>query len=251
MPMVCSRRVVALCIVALSLTLAAALRPAFSQNADALSEATITVTGTATIDAPPDIAVISAGAVTEAPNARVALEANSAIMAEAFAALAALGVEDRDMQTSQLSVSPRYTYFEPRDGERRPPRIDGYSVTNQLRVRIRDLQTIGDALDVLIAAGVNQMGGLSFSIDEPEALFQEARARAVKNARAQADVMAEAAGISLGRVISIQQNRQQQPAFQPQMTRMAAADALAESVPIASGEQTLSATVHIVWALEQ
>lgn len=252
MPTVCSRRLVALCIVALSLTVALALRPAYAQeNPSSPREATISVSGTATVEAAPDIAAISAGAVTEAENARDALEANSAIMASAFATLAALGVEERDMQTSQLSVTPRYTYFEPQNGKRRPPRIDGYTVSNQLTVRIRDLDIIGDALDALIDAGVNQMGGLSFSVDEPEELFQQARQRAVQNALARAQIMTEAAGVSLGRVISIETARQQMQSIQPQMARMTVADAAAESVPIASGEQTLSATVHVIWAIEQ
>ncbi|MBV6656768.1 MAG: SIMPL domain-containing protein [Devosiaceae bacterium] len=248
-----SRRVVGIALLAFALTVSAAAKSALAQEGAAtpepLREATITITGRAEVTAEPDIAVISAGAITEARTARAALDANSKIMNDTFAALEALGVERRDMQTRQLSVNPRYTHFEPVNGERRPPRIDGYTVSNSLVVRIRDLATVGEALDALISAGVNQMGGLSFAVDEPEALLMEARQAAVADALAQAELLATGAGVELGRVISISQGGQRQVAFEPQMARMAMADA-AEAVPIASGEQTLSAQVTIVWALD-
>ncbi len=238
---------------AFALTLAALTKSALAQEItphqfEPLSEATITITGRGSLNIEPDIAVVSAGAVTEARTARIALDANSKIMSDAFAALRAMGVEERDMQTSRLTVEPRYTYFDSSNGERRPPRIDGYSVSNQLRVRVRDLTIIGEVLDALITADVNQMGGLSFAVDEPEAMFMQAREAAVEDALAQAQLLTRAAGVSLGRVISINQNQAQQRRPQPQMARMMAMDSV-EAVPVATGEQELAATVTIIWAI--
>jgi hypothetical protein len=238
---------------AFALTLAALTNSALAQEMtqhqfEPLGEATITITGRGSLNVEPDIAVVSAGAVTEARTARTALDANSKIMSDAFAALRAMGVEERDMQTSRLTVEPRYTYFDSSNGERRPPRIDGYSVSNQLRVRVRDLTIIGEVLDALISAGVNQMGGLSFAVDETEAMFMQAREAAVEDALAQAQLLTRAAGVSLGRVISINQNQAQQRRPQPQMARMMAMDS-AEVVPVATGEQELAATVTIIWAI--
>jgi hypothetical protein len=255
MSFVLSRRMIVLFSVAFLLTLAAMVKSTLADEAmpatEPLSEATISVTGTGTISAEPDIAVVRAGAISEAETARIAMEANTKIMADTFAALRALGVEDRDMQTSRLTVEPRYTYFDSSsNGERRPPRIDGYQVSNNLSVQVRDLTIIGEVLDALIEAGVNQMGGLSFAVDEPDALFDQARADAVEDAVAQAELLTQAAGVSLGRVISISQSgSHQQPPMQPQYARMAMADS-AESVPIATGEQDLRAQVTIVWAID-
>jgi len=247
-----SRLLLAFSFIAFVLTLGAVAKTAVAQEMpfEPLAEATITVTGHGTLNAEPDIAVVNAGAVTEARTAREALDANTKIMADTFAALQAMGVEERDMQTSRLTVEPRYTYFDSSNGERRPPRIDGYTVSNQLTVRVRDLTIIGEALDALITAGVNQMGGLSFAVDEPDALFAEARQAAVADAMAQAEMLTEAAGVSLGRVISISQNQARQQPPQPQMARMAMAMEAADAIPVATGEQELRATVSITWAID-
>ncbi|MEQ8658561.1 MAG: SIMPL domain-containing protein [Hyphomicrobiales bacterium] len=247
-----SRLLLAISFIAFMLTLGAIAKTAVAQElpVEPLAEATITVTGHGTLNAEPDIAVVNAGAVSEARTAREALDANTKVMADAFAALREMGVEERDMQTSRLTVEPRYTYFDSSNGERRPPRIDGYTVSNQLTVRVRDLSTIGEALDALITAGVNQMGGLSFAVDEPNALFAQARQSAVADAIEQAQMLTEAAGVSLGRVISISQNNARQQPPQPQMTRMAMVMESADAIPVATGEQELSAQVTITWAID-
>jgi uncharacterized protein len=259
MSLTSSRRLLTLCVFALCISFLAmaslaVANPAMAQDElprhHPLGEATISVTGTGIMTAEPDIAIVQAGAVTEGATARAALDANTKIMADTFAALRALGVEDRDMQTSRLTVEPRYTYFEPVNGTRRPPRIDGYTVNNNLTVRVRDLAIIGEALDALISAGVNQMGGLSFAVDEPAALFMDARRAAVEDALAQARLLTGAAGVSLGRVISITQNNAYQQPPMPQMARMMVAE-MDQGVPVASGEQELTAQVTIIWAIAQ
>ena len=245
-----SRLLLAFSCIALVLSLLAIAKTAVAQDAtlEPLAEATITVTGHGSLNAEPDIAVVHAGAVTEAQTARAALDANTKIMADTFAALRAMGVEERDMQTSRLTVEPRYTYFDSSNGERRPPRIDGYSVSNQLMVRVSDLGTIGEVLDTLISAGVNQMGGLSFAVDEPDTLLNQARQAAVADATEQAELLTQAAGVSLGRIVSIRQNGAGQQPPQPQVMRMAME--AADAVPIATGQQELSAMVTITWAID-
>lgn len=245
-----SRLLLTFSCIALVLSLLAIAKTAVAQDMtfEPLAEATITVTGRGSLNAEPDIAVVHAGAVTEAQTARAALDANMKVMADTFMALQAMGVEERDMQTSRLTVEPRYTYFDSSNGERRPPRIDGYSVSNQLTVHVRDLGTIGEVLDSLISAGVNQMGGLSFAVDEPDALLNQARQAAVADAREQAELLTQAAGVSLGRIISITQTGGGQQPPQPQMMRMAME--AADAVPIATGQQELSAAVTITWAID-
>lgn len=254
MSVISSRRLIIFSCLALLLTFGALTRATLAQDmtvsAEPLREATISITGTGIINAQPDIAVVRAGAVTEATTARAAIDANSKIMSDALATLRALGLEERDLQTSRLTVEPRYTYFDSSNGERRPPRIDGYSVNNNLTVRVRDLTVIGEVLDALISAGVNQLGGLSFAVDEPADLFNQARQAAVADAIAQGELLTQAAGVSLGRVISIAQPSAHQTSIQPDMARMAMVAEAAPAVPVATGEQELRAQVTITWAIE-
>ena len=246
-----SRRLLALGVVALTLSVVAIVKTAVAQEGavEPLQEATITIVGRGVVSAEPDIALIVAGAVTQSTTARAALDANSKVMNDAFAALEALGVEERDLRTSGLSIEPQFTYFDSVNGERRPPRIDGYTVSNQLTVRVRDLASLGDILDQLITTGVNDLGGLTFGIDDPSAHLNMARRAAITDASEQARLMADAAGVTLGRIVSITTQTSRPSMPQPTIARMAMA-AEANSVPIASGEQEISASVTVTWALQ-
>ncbi|MEM7144525.1 MAG: SIMPL domain-containing protein [Verrucomicrobiota bacterium] len=209
---------------------------------------TISVSGEGKVTATPDMATISTGVTTNDITAKAALDANSSAMEALMKTLTDAGIEERDIQTSGFNVSPQYNRTIPQPGQAaQRPKIVGYQVSNNVRVRIRDLDQLGPLLDQLVEAGSNQLGGVSFSIADPEPLLNDARDQAVRKARERADLYAKAAGVKVGKVLSISEASVGFPRPQPmqQSLRMAAA----ESVPVAPGEQEIRANINIVYEI--
>lgn len=204
---------------------------------------TVTVSASATVSAKPDMARILSGVQTEAVSAQSATSENTKVMANLVDGLKALGVEAKDIQTSNFSVQPRYQHN--RDG--RPPRIDGYQVSNEVSILIRDLKSVGDILDKMIGLGANQMRGLSFEVSEAETLRDGARTQAIANARRRAELYAKAAGAEVGEVVEI---REGSGGYEGPRPVMAARREMSAAVPIEAGEQELSASVTVTWALK-
>jgi uncharacterized protein YggE len=203
---------------------------------------TITMSGHGEVKAVPDQAQISAGVTTNAPTAAAALAANSSRMQSVFATLRKMGVPEKNIQTTNFYISPQYT-----NGENNAPRrLTGYQVSNDVTVRLEDVAKLGSALDALVAAGANQMNGISFSIQNPAPALEKARADAVADARTRAETYAKAAGVNLGTILSISEGGGEAP--RPVMYRMAAAMA-APPTPVAAGEQSVSADVAMVWEI--
>jgi uncharacterized protein YggE len=205
---------------------------------------TITVSGLGEVTAVPDMAHVTLGAQSEAATADEALSATSVAVAAALEVLTGAGIEERDIQTSGISLSPRMVW--PSDGTG-SPRIDGYVASNQLTVRVRDLTKLGDVLDAVVKSGANMLGGVSFTLSEPRATEDAARRAAVEDARARAELFAAAAGVTLGDVQQISEDSFAQP-----MARMMAAEASmadASPPPVAPGELTVSARVQMVYAI--
>lgn len=202
---------------------------------------TISVTGSGSVQAAPDLAEIDLGVATVAPEARAALTENNALAERVFAFLRESGVRDTDMQSIGLSVSPRFR--DRRPGETVQPEIVGYAVNNSLRVRVRDLGSLGTILDGVVSAGANTINGIRFDVSERAELERRASASAVADAIARARNIARAADLSLGPVLSISEGFSSRP---PQPFR-----ALAEvsSVPVATGELTVGAQVSVVFAI--
>lgn len=215
--------------------------PAAAQTANS-SPRTITMSGTGSVKCPPDMAEITAGVTSQAPTAAAALAANTANMNRVFAALEKQGIARRNIQTSNFSVSPSYTNRTPNE----TPRLTGYQVSNQLHIILEDVTKLGAALDALVTAGSNQMHGLNFSIKEQAPLLAKARAAAVADARTRAQQYAAAAGVTLGPVQSINENSVEPPRPMYRMMAMAAQES---SVPVASGEESVSANVTVVWEI--
>ncbi len=205
---------------------------------------TISVTGEGKVSAPPDMATIYTGVVTQSAEAAAALEANNKAVEKIMEVLKEHDVASKDVQTSQFNVSPEYKRG-PRNQQR--PEIAGYRVTNQLRVRVRNLPDLGQVLDALVNAGSNQISGISFSIDDLTGVMNQARNRAVADARSRAELYAHAAGAKVGKVISISEQPLQIP--RPQIMGRAMAVEAAGSVPVATGEQEVRATISIVFEL--
>ncbi len=206
----------------------------------------IVVSATATTSQAPDTASVSAGVVTQSGTAGEAMAANSAKMNQVFEALKEAGILEKNIQTSQLSLSPRYNYK-----DRRAPKIEGYEARNTVSAKTEKLDGVGPMLDALVSAGVNNINGVQFSIKEPESAKAEARTQAIKDARKKAEAMAKAAGVRLGELKSISENSRGGYVPQPQFARAASYAADSAPTPIAAGEQTLSVTVNLSYEILQ
>jgi uncharacterized protein len=207
----------------------------------AWAQALITVTGEATVQSAPDMATVMLGVTTNGATAAEAMTANNAALAAVFDRLKVSGIEERDLQTSNLSVNPNWTGY---DGTSTPT-INGYTATNMLNVRVRDLAKVGEVLDASIADGANTLNGITFEVSNPRPVQDEARKSAVKDARARAELLAEAAGVQLGRVMSISE----QSGYGGPMPMFRAEADSAAGVPIASGQVGLGATVTISYEI--
>jgi len=201
---------------------------------------TMAMTGHGEVRGAPDMAQVTAGVTATAPTAAQALAANSNRMKGVFAALAKLGVPEKNIQTTNFFVSPQYT-----NGDNNTPRrLTGYQVNNDVTVRLEDVGKLGGALDALVAAGANQINGVSFSIQNDAPLLEKARTQAIADARMRAETYAKAAGVTLGPILSISEGGGEAPP-RP-MYRMAA---MVAETRIAPGEQSVAADVSVVWEI--
>ena len=212
----------------------------FSLPALAADPHTITMNGHGEVKAVPDIATVNAGVTASASTAAAALSANSARMNQVFAALKKLGVPDHDIQTTGFSVSPQYTNGD----NNNPRRLTGYQVNNELSVRLEDVTRVGATLDTLIGAGANQMNSISFDIANPSPLLEKARTLAVADARVRAQTYTQAAGVTLGSIVSISEGGGEMP--RP-MFRVEQVMVTGSRVPVAAGEQSVTADATVVW----
>lgn len=204
----------------------------------------ISVTGSGIASGRPDTAEVTTGVLTQAPTAVKALAQNSVVTDKVLKAAIALGIAEKDIQTSSITVTPQR-----RQGRQEPypPDIVGYEVGNQLRVKVRNLDMLGRLLDELVTQGANNLGGVRFSVAEPAPLLDQARTKAVADARRKAELYATAAGVKLGRVLSIREGGAVVPRSEGVQMRAMAATA---AVPVAPGEQEFEASINITYALE-
>jgi len=225
---------------------AAALALAFvAVPSDAAAPGTLSVSGQGEVRAAPDQAVLSTGVATTAPTAAAALAENAAKMNAVFATLKRLGVPDKSIQTSNFSVSPQYPPYNA--NETGAQRIVGYQVSNQVSVTLDDPKKLGPTLDALVGAGSNQINSVGFVIRDTAALLTKARTAAVADAIARARTYAAAAGVTLGPVLSIQEGVSEGP--RPMYDVVVTAQRVAAPTPTAPGEQSVSASVTVVFAI--
>lgn len=206
----------------------------------------VTVVGTAEVHGEPDMAEINVGVVTEAESAGEAVKQNNQAMEDLLAALDEHKIAKKDIQTTSFNISPQRRHDPSRRGE--PPEIVGYQVTNQVHVKVRRIEKLGEILDAVVARGANQIHGIHFSISDPAKLLDEARRKAMQDARRKAELYAQAAETKLGKVLLIEETSAQPP--RPMLRRSVSLMAAGEgAVPVAPGEQTLSAQVTVTYAL--
>jgi uncharacterized protein YggE len=208
--------------------------------AQVVPPAAISVTGEATVSAPPDLAQIEGGVTTEARTAREASDSNNAAMGKVLLALKGAGIEEKDFQTSRLTLQPQYAPN--RNGANA---VVGYRASNRVTIRLRDVTKVASVVDMLVAAGANELGGINFTVSGASKLLDDAREQAIADARRKAEIYAKAAGVTLGSPISI--SEEGSPGPMP-YRRMAAG--MAASAPVAQGEETLRVTVSVSWAIK-
>jgi hypothetical protein len=218
-----------------------ATAPALAQTPTDFPSA-VSVTGEAGISVPPDIAFVDAGVASDAKTAREASEANNVAMGKVMAALKGAGIDTRDIQTSRLSLQPQYAPNRPG-----PSPIVGYRASNRVTVRIHDVTKVANVIDTLVGAGANDIGNVNFEVSQASKLLDDAREKAVADARRKAEIYARAAGVTLGAPLSISEEGVPQPAFRGKMAMPMAA---AVPTPIAQGEETLSVSVSVTWAIK-
>lgn len=223
-----------------------------SVSAAAEPSRSIRVVGEGKVLASPDMATVQSGVVTEAEEAEKALEQNSQRMQEVMRVLRSHDIAEKDVQTSNFNVSPVYESPPPqmqRQGrrERAERSIVAYRVHNEVRVKVRDLSDLGAVLDELVSVGSNQISGIEFGVDDPSAILDKARARAIRDAMSRAEVYARAADVQVGQVEQISEQPIEEPPRPMPMMQYARAESA--SVPVASGEQEFAVRVHVVYQL--
>lgn len=229
--------------------------PTITPNADPIEtthpnsiqpETTLSISAEGSVNREPDIAFLNAGVQTQGETAQAAMSANATAMNGVFDALAAADIDRRDMQTSNFSLQPQYDYSNRQNGQ--PPRLTGYQASNQLTVKVRDLDTLGETMDALVSAGGNTFSGLNFALEDDRAAKNAARDIAMKEAIARAELYAAASGYEVARVVTIAESGGMRP--QP-MAMMAEARSMDRATPIASGEVGYSITVNVVFELRK
>jgi uncharacterized protein YggE len=216
--------------------------PAAAQPAAARERApeTVAVSGTGRVELTPDRAVFTVGVEAVGTTVAGALQETSARTSAIVAALRRLGAEDREIRTSHVSVYPR------QEVGNRPPRITGYQVSNAITVTRDDPAAVGKLLQAAVDAGANTVSGVGFMVSDPARGRDAGLQAAFADARAKAELLARAAGRTLGRAISITEGG----GFPPPAPMMAGmAQARAVEVPVESGAEERSFTVSVVFEL--
>jgi uncharacterized protein YggE len=229
------------------LGMASIAAPAAAQQATVAQSITgtrldISATGEAT--RVPDVAIVNAGVQTRSASATDALAQNGARMERVRAALKRAGIADRDIQTSNISLNPEYRYQ-----DNQPPQLTGYTASNQVNVRFRDIRNTGKILDALVAEGANQISGPNLTIDQPDAALDEARTKAVAVGRARAEQYARALGMRVVRLVAVSESGGGY-APPPPMPMAVMARGERDYSKIDPGEQKLSVSLGMTFELQ-
>lgn len=193
----------------------------------------------------PDLAIISAGVVSRSPTASAALQDAASRMDRVLGALKRAGVADRDIQTSNVNLNAEYRY-----PENQAPQLVGYTATNTVTVRFRDIRNSGKILDALVSQGSNQISGPSLVVDKPEAALDEARSKAIAIGRARAELYARSLGMRVVRVVSVNESGGYAvpPPAPPVPMMMARGER--DSTTIQPGEQKLQVNLAMTFELQ-
>jgi uncharacterized protein YggE len=209
-------------------------------------EHTISVTGTGRVVISPDVADLRVGVMVTKPTVKAARESAAVAMTRVVAALKKLGIADKDIQTTILSLQPVYDY----STSTNPPRLTGYTLSNSVAVTVRDLDKVGDAIDDSLAAGATTFDGVTFRVDDPAKAEAQARDAAMAQAKAKADTLAKAAGVSIVGVASVSETASPIP-YPVYYAAPAAGAATDKSVatPVETGSNEVTVTVSVSYLI--
>jgi uncharacterized protein len=225
-------------IAALALAAAAVAGVGRSNDNPVASDVTreISVTGSSSISVTPDRAHFSFGVESKGATATGALAANGAAMQKVIAALKAAGIDSKDIQTEQVSLSPVYN-----DDE---TEVIGYSASNSVSVLVRNLDTAGALIDRVVGAGASQVDGPSLDAADAAALYKKALDAAIADAKAKAETIAAASGLTLGRATEVSESTSEPPTAD---AYKAALPATGSSTPIEAGTSAIQANVSVTY----
>jgi len=199
--------------------------------------------------AEPDLAIISGGIETEDKKADQAFLNNSLKMQDIFKGLKAAGIEDKDIQTSNFSLYPFRAYDKTTDKSY----IDGYRATNTISIKMKDMKMIGKVVDVLVSNGANNMQGPTFSVEDKEAILNEARIEALKKAQERAELYAQTAGLKVKRIVTLNESYISGDRPRPMLMKAARIEASfatnADVAQVASGEEELGVNLNVDFEL--
>jgi len=205
----------------------------------------ISVSGEGRVSVAPDMALLSVGASTKEDTVAAANSAVQAAMDRLLSSLKADGIVDKDIQTSQFSISPEYDY------QLSEPRLTGYRVTHMLQVKVRDIDRAGEVIDdaVEAAGDLVQVGSISLTIDDTSAMAKQARELAMADAKAKAEELAQLADVELGKPISISESSYT-PSPPVYYDRAVGGEALAPAqTTISTGELEVVVSVQITYGI--
>ena len=211
----------------------------------------ILINGVGEVYAKPDIAIFNFGVIKTEKSAKDALKENSDAMTKVFTELKAFGIESKHIRTSNFSIRPNYS--RDKDKSKNRHKIVGYTVRNQATVKLEDLSKVGEILDKAISVGVNEGSKLEFANQNPNEIRNRAKSKAIENAFEQAKLIADAADVSLGKILEINVGS---ASIQPPMPRARSYSTMDESaaaadVPIEAGENVYRANISVRWEIKQ
>lgn len=221
---------------------AASASSGLAQPAPDAPPRSILVVGSGKVTARPDMATIQVGVETRSESAETAANDNAQRMNAVLAALKNAGIADKDIQTTNYSI---YT-DQQRGPNGEPLKPIEYVVSNTVRVVVRDLEKVGEVLDVTVSAGANQVYGISFGVADPGKLQIQAEESALDDAKARAQALAARAGVQLGEMLSISENISSPP---PIIMGRDAAMAAPVAAPVQPGELEFNVQVQVVYAI--
>ncbi len=222
-------------------------------HAESAPVPTLSLAADGSVTVVPDTAIVTLGVVAQADTAGAALGDNTAAMKKTFESLKQAGIAERDIATSNFSIEPVMVYPSPKpDGTQDAPKLVGYRVSNLVTVRIRDVTKTGGLLDAVVKVGANQINGITFTVADEAGALDRARADAMKQVIARAELYAKAGGFTLGRITSVSEQTSPDYYPRPMMMAKAAGDGAAdEAAPVSAGEQKLQVTVNVSWEIHQ
>lgn len=209
------------------------------------AERTLTVSAEGKVIAVPDIASINFSVVTEAKTAKEAQTKNTEKMNKVVDYVKSLNIDPKDIKTTSYSLYPKYDYTNGRSI------LSGYTLTNSINIKVREFDAIGDLIANSVDLGINQIGDVQFSIENPDELKAQAGAIAMKNAKDKATTLAKQAGVSLGRIVTFSESDTNMPTPIPYYAKLESVGMGGGAAPqIEQGSQEVRIVSNIIFEIE-